>query len=175
MDCDGSGSAACRSSNVDGIQRSVFLLPGNVTKNAEPRALVLNNVAQSVLEQVRGEHPVYVFTFEKKGKRRKLWRLLNSGWKGARRRAAARYKEELGKEECPEGFRRIRAHDLRHTFGRRLRATGVSFEDRQDLLGHKAGRVTTEYSAAEIGNLVESANQIAKSRKTSTATMLRAV
>ena len=29
---------------------------------------------------------------------------------------------------------------------RRLRATGVSLEDRQDLLGHEAGRVTTHYS-----------------------------
>jgi hypothetical protein len=26
---------------------------------------------------------------------------------------------------------------MKHTFGRRLRAAGVSFEDRQDLLGHK--------------------------------------
>ncbi len=30
-----------------------------------------------------------------------------------------------------------------HTFGRRLRAAGVSYEDRQDLLGHKSGRITT--------------------------------
>jgi hypothetical protein len=27
---------------------------------------------------------------------------------------------------------------LKHTFGGRLRAAGVSFEDRQDLLGHNA-------------------------------------
>ncbi len=32
-------------------------------------------------------------------------------------------------------------HDLRHTFGVRLRAAGVSFEDRQDLLEHYAGSV----------------------------------
>jgi hypothetical protein len=30
-------------------------------------------------------------------------------------------------------------------FGRRLRAAGVSFEDRQDLLGHRSGRITTHY------------------------------
>jgi len=36
-----------------------------------------------------------------------------------------------------------RVHDLRHTFGRRLRAAGVGLEDREDLLGHKSNRITT--------------------------------
>ena len=53
----------------------------------------------------------------------------------------------------------VRVHDLKHTFGRRLRAAGVSFEDRQDLLGHRAGRITTHYSAAELANLIEAANK----------------
>ena len=48
-------------------------------------------------------------------------------------------------------------HDLKHTFGRRLRAAGVSFEDRQDLLGHRSGRITTHYSAAELSRLIEAA------------------
>jgi hypothetical protein len=51
-------------------------------------------------------------------------------------------------------------HDLKHTFGRRLRAAGVSFEDRQDLLGHRSGRITTHYSAAELGSLLEAANRV---------------
>ena len=38
--------------------------------------------------------------------------------------------------------------------GRRLRAAGVSFEDRQDLLGHKSGRITTHYSQAELTSLI---------------------
>ena len=41
------------------------------------------------------------------------------------------------KKPQSEGFRRVRVHDLKHTFGRRLRAAGVSFEDRQDLLGQE--------------------------------------
>jgi len=49
------------------------------------------------------------------------------------------YRKEFGRES-PMGFRRIRVHDLRHTFGRRLRAAGAQFEDRQDLLGHKSIR-----------------------------------
>ncbi|MCP4924676.1 MAG: tyrosine-type recombinase/integrase [Gammaproteobacteria bacterium] len=62
------------------------------------------------------------------------------------------------------GLPNLRAHDLKHTFGRRLRAAGVSFEDRQDLLGHKSGRITTHYSAAEVGNLIDAANRVTKSR-----------
>ena len=32
----------------------------------------------------------------------------------------------------------VRLHDLRHTFARHLQAAGVSFEDRQELLGHRS-------------------------------------
>src|SRR5437588_11616417 len=53
----------------------------------------------------------------------------------------------------------VRVHDLKHTFGRRLRAAGVSFEDRQDLLGHKSQRITTHYSAGEMANLLAAANK----------------
>ena len=62
-----------------------------------------------------------------------------------------------------------------HTYGRRLRAAGVSFEDRQDLLGHKSGRITTHYSAVELENLIEAANKVCqkKSRKTPALVMLR--
>jgi len=47
------------------------------------------------------------------------------------------------------GLRQVRVHDLKHTYGRRLRSAGVSFEDRQDLLGHRSGRITTHYSASD--------------------------
>jgi integrase len=73
------------------------------------------------------------------------------------------------------GLPDVRVHDLKHTFGRRLRAAGVSFEDRQDLLGHKSGRITTHYSAAERHNLVEAANQVSEqdSRKTPAVMILK--
>jgi hypothetical protein len=51
-------------------------------------------------------------------------------------------------------------HDLKHTFGRRLRAAGVSFKDRQDLLGHRSHRITTHYSAADLTRLVEAAGSV---------------
>ena len=40
------------------------------------------------------------------------------------------------------GLPQLRVHVLKHTFGRRLRAAGASFEDRQDLLGHRSHRIT---------------------------------
>jgi hypothetical protein len=66
-------------------------------------------------------------------------------------------------------------HDLKHTFGRRLRAAGESFEDRQDLLDHKSGRITTHYSQAELGNLIAAAEKVCEteSRKTPATTWLR--
>ena len=68
----------------------------------------------------------------------------NSAWQSARARAADKWEEQTG-TPAPEGFRRVRVHDMKHTFGRRSRAAGVSFEDRQDLLGHRvrASRRTT--------------------------------
>jgi len=84
------------------------------------------------------------------------------------------YEQRTGKP-CPEGFRRIRVHDLKHNFGRRLRAAGVSFEDRQGLLGHTSGRITTHYSGAELGNLIEAAERVCgeDSRKSPALVMLR--
>src|SRR4029079_12316087 len=78
-------------------------------------------------------------------RKRPIETINNTGWQEARKRA---------------GLPQVRVHDLKHTFGRRLRASGVSFEDRQDLLGHKSGRITTHYSAAELRNLIAAANKI---------------
>ena len=49
----------------------------------------------------------------------------------------------------------------------------MSFEDRQDLLGHRSARVTTDYSAAELGNLLAAANRITESRRSPALTVLR--
>ena len=101
-----------------------------------------------MIEHCRGRHSEFVFT--RGGS--PVTHIYNSGWKAARRRAAARYEREFGRP-CPAGFRSIRVHDLKHTYGHRLRVAGVSFEDRKLLLGHKAQHVTTHYSAPEIGAL----------------------
>jgi integrase len=123
------------------LNGSVFIIPGQKVKNREDRLVVLNHIASSVIEEVRGNNPEYVFVYRGKP----LTRMLNSAWQRARSRVK---------------LSQVRVHDLKHTFGRRLRAAGVSFEDRQDLLGHKSGRITTHYSAAELGNLLLAANKV---------------
>ncbi|MEA3188157.1 MAG: hypothetical protein QOD99_1987 [Chthoniobacter sp.] len=134
---------------------SIFVIPRDYVKNALDRYVVLNRIARSVIESCRDKHPEFVFTREGSP----VTHIYNSGWKAARRRAAARYERELGCP-CPAGFRSIRVHDLKHTYGHRLRVAGVSFEDRQLLLGHKAQHVTTHYSAPEIGALIEASERV---------------
>jgi len=161
---------------VPELDTSVFIIPGEQIKNGEERLVVLNRVASSVVESVRGVHPVYVFVHARKkdGEPAPMVKINNTAWKAARERAADKWTEQHG-EPAPAGFRSIRVHDLKHTFGRRLRAEGVSFEDRQDLLGHRSGRITTHYSQAELTNLIEAAEKVcaAQSRKTPATTWLR--
>ncbi|HFL3491306.1 TPA: tyrosine-type recombinase/integrase [Legionella pneumophila] len=124
----------------------VFIVPGELVKNGEERLIVCNETVREVIEGERGKHPTHVFSF----KGRPLSRMLSTGWRQAREKA-----------KLPE----VRVHDLKHTFGRRLRAAGVSFEDRQDLLGHRSGRITTHYSSAELQSLYQAANKICENRK----------
>ena len=104
------------------------------------RLVVLNRAAYAVIEEVRGNHPEFIFTY----KRKPISKMNNSAWRRAREKVK---------------LIQVRIHDLKHTFGQRLRAAGVSFEDRQDLLGHKSGRITTHYCAATLKNLIDAANK----------------
>ena len=57
----------------------------------------------------------------------------------------------------------MRVHDLKHTFGRRLRTAGVPLETRKVLLGHKTGDITSHYSAPELAELIRAAPRRAES------------
>lgn len=57
-------------------------------------------------------------------------------------------------------FCNVRVHDLKHTFGRRLRSACISNEDRKILLGHTNDDITTHYSEVELESLIKSANAI---------------
>jgi len=133
---------------VPEIGTSLFILPNNdqfETKNSQERIVVLNAIARRIVDEQRGKHREFVFSYQ--GDR--LYNMLNSAWRKARVRA---------------GLTGFRVHDLRHTFGHRLRAAGVSFEDRQDLLGHKSERITTHYSAPDIARLLEAAEKVCERR-----------
>lgn len=134
---------------------SIFILPSEYTKAGRVRVLVLNSIAMSVIERQRGRHHEFVFTHN--GAR--VPNTNTKRWRAVRESAAARYRDVLG-AECPDGFRTLHVHDLRHTFGRRLRAAGVSDETRADLLGHSTGNITTHYSQAELRELVEAVRLI---------------
>ena len=158
------------------LDTTVFIIPAifsedglHGVKNREDRLVVLNATARSVIDARRGVDPDFVFTLRGK----KLDCMNNTAWQNARKEAAKKYKERFGKD-APWGFEHVRIHDLKHTFGRRLRAARVPFETRQVLLGHKNGSITTHYSAAEIGELIEGVNRIDASRSTPVLTTLRA-
>lgn len=188
---------------VPELGTSVFLIPGDFggrtensgVKNGEDRLIVLNDVARSVVDSCRGKHPTRVFAY--KGK--PVGSMNNSAWWNARVKAAIKMYVASGKSISPDllregqrgilitgelrqfmesnmpGFANIRVHDLKHTFGRRLRAAGVPLETRKVLLGHKNGDITSHYSAPEIDELLEAANRVCrgKSGKSPAMTLLK--
>jgi integrase len=137
---------------VPELARSVFVIPGSLVKNGEDRLIVLNRIAQSIVESRRGMHEEFVFSY----RGNQLRSMHNSAYQRARRE---------------EGLSHVRVHDWKHTFGRRLRAAGVSLEDRQVLLGHKNGSVTTHYSIPELKSLVEAADSVLSTRDTTILTV----
>jgi integrase len=77
----------------------------------------------------------------------------NNGWQQARREA---------------GLRSVRIHDLRHTYACRLRAAGVSAEDRAALLGNVDHSMAGHYASADVGRLVKQANLVLNRQETRT-------
>ena len=131
---------------VKELDVSVFVLPETITKTRTERVVVLNSVAARVVESRRATSSEYVFTF----RGNPMKRLHSTGWRRAWRFA-----------DLPTGEGVLKGvHNLRHTFGRRLRAAGIPLETRKSLLGHSNGDITTHYSAAELGELQGACEQI---------------
>ena len=123
-------NTGCREQEVCGLRwdwevkvpefdTSVFIIPDAQVKNGNERLVVLNEVARSVIVGQRGIDPVFVSPY----RRHRVTRMHNTAWKRSRELAAQKYPKVFGRD-CPEGWRNIRVHDLKHTFGRSLRATG---------------------------------------------------
>ena len=108
--------------------------------------LVCNSVAQSVIESVRGQHPEYVFVYQRlkkdgspgKGMPHPMETMNNTAWQRARSKA---------------GLGDLHVHDLRHTTGMRLREAGVSEASCADILWHSSRSMTHHYSMAQVVEL----------------------
>lgn len=140
---------------VPELQRSVFVIPAAEFKGKRDHVLILNDVAWNVVEASRGQHPQYVFVYRRERVKhhdlepvmpfQRIATINNTGWQRARDAV---------------GLHRVRVHDLRHTFGQRLRDAGVSEEDRALLLGHAIDGMPQHYASATVARLVEAANRI---------------
>jgi integrase len=147
---------------VQGLDRSVFVIPATEFKTKRPHVAILNDVASKVLEECRGAHKDFVFTYQNEllpGKPiMPLKSMNNTAWREARKRAA-----------LPD----LRVHDLRHTCAHRLRASGVSSEDRSVLMGHASSSMSEHYATPTIAHLIEMSNLANEARDA--ATILRVV
>jgi len=128
---------------ISQANRTVLSSGGRARTACAPRLCVLDESPGGRRSFVSGRrnHPTHVFSYNG----HPVSRMHTHTWMRACERA---------------GLPGLRVHDLKHTFGRRLRAAGVSFEDRQDLLGHKSTRITTHYSRSELVNLIAAANRV---------------
>lgn len=127
---------------------SVFIVPPRYVKGRKGwRPLVCNRVAQSIIEEQRGKHPEFVFTYQrgKKLEPHAIETMNNNGWQNARRGI---------------GLQDVRVHDLRHTVGMRLREAGVRVETISDILWHSRGTMTAHYSVVQVRELLDALNLI---------------
>ena len=131
---------------VPALDTSVFILPESLTKTSTERVVVLNSIASRVVKARRGIDKHHVFTYRGKP----LGKLRTSAWRRAWDKAGLPTEDGILKG----------VHNLRHTFGRRLRGAGVPLETRKALLGHANGDITTHYSAAELGELLAAAQKV---------------
>ncbi len=155
--------------NVPELNTSIFITPGKRIeyedgiwrgeKNKEDQIVVLNQVARSVIAAQRGLHPVYVFPYEG----RRIGNIHTTSWKKAWQKAGLPVDGSYNKGP----------HNLKHTFGRRLRSAGVSLETRKVLLHHKSGDITTHYSGAEIQELINAVERVCASEEGISLTILK--
>ncbi|HZF80320.1 MAG TPA: tyrosine-type recombinase/integrase [Rubrivivax sp.] len=125
----------------------------NVKGRKRSRLPVCNQVAQSVVESVRGEHEEVVFSDQRlkndgspgKGKRHAVETMNNTAWKRARKEA---------------GLGDLHVHDLRHTTGMRMREAGGPESTRADILWHTTRTMTHHYSMAQIVELYAALEKI---------------
>ena len=131
---------------LEGLSTSAFVLPESITKTSTDRVVVLNTIARSVIDSRRELHDKFVFAYRGNPVRK----LRTSAWIRAWTKAGLPTDNTILKG----------VHNLRHTFGRRLRSAGIPLETRKALLGHASGDITTHYSAAELSELLDASERV---------------
>jgi len=134
------------------LKTTIFVLPAEFTKNRQERAVVLNGIARRIVDSVRGDHKEFLFTYHGKP----LQGVENSAWRRAWKTAGLPVDRLITRG----------VHNLRHTFGHRLKAAGVSQEDRRVLLGHGKANVTENYSLPDLTRLMRCVESIEKRTET---------
>ena len=127
-----------------GLGETIFEIPGEALgiKNRKAMPLVLNSIARRIIDEQRGKHPELVFEG--------VMKLSTSSWYKAWRLTG-----------LPQGKEWLKGiHNLRHTFGKRLRDVGVDERDIQDLIHHVPKNITREYSEPELRNLKAAVEKI---------------
>lgn len=138
--------------SVPELKRSVFVVPPEAFKTGRQHVLVLNDVAWAIVERRRGLHDEFVFTY------------TPAGEDAEPRRVGTQNNTAFQKARAAVGLSQVRVHDLRHTFGHRLRDAGVTEEDRSLLLGHAVEGMAQHYATATLERLLEAANSVKTTR-----------
>jgi integrase len=148
---------------VPELGRSVFVVPPEHFKSDRHHVVILNDVAWRIVEECRGMHDDFVFVWRRERVKNfhrepemeygPIQTINNTGFQNAR---------------ASVGLEGVRVHDLRHTFGQRLRAARVQKEDRDLLLGHASLDMSQHYATASVAHLVEAANLVTTTRDQTT-------
>lgn len=138
---------------VPELDAFVFIL--NRTKNGEQRAVICNSIARRAVETQRKWQ-------EKHGKSEFVFPSRAPGRIGNMVRSAGKVFDNAWKKAglpnhklCKRGL-----HNLRHSFGHRLRSAGVSQENRNALLGHARTNLAEHYALPDLRKLFDAAELI---------------
>lgn len=144
-------ATGCRAREITGLEwnrvdlqrRTAWL---NRTKNGTPRGVPLNVDAVAVLQELKGNHSQFCFTYrgEPIG-----WDLTNTAWMNAIKKA---------------GLEDFRFHDLRHTWASWHRQAGTSCDELKDLGGWKSRCMVDRYAKFATDNLTIAASRIEAGR-----------
>lgn len=123
------------------LERRHLWIGADHHKNGYAHAVPLNDAALSVLRQRVGNHPTYVFTYEKKP----ISQVNTKAWRNALKRA-----------EISD----FRWHDLRHTFATWHREMGTPTFELQRLGGWKTQAMVERYAHVAPEGLQHAANRL---------------